>query len=67
MFRNLKNENYLKGLDEENFAERAGEYLAEINVLHPFRELRSGIRHVRRTCDFHENSPTFVRNDSTYP
>lgn len=38
LFRNLKNENYLKGLDEETFAERAGEYLAEINILHPFRE-----------------------------
>ena len=34
----LKNENYLKGLDKENLSKRLAFYLAEINVLHPFRE-----------------------------
>lgn len=38
LFENLKKENYLKGLDHNTFSERAAHYLAEINVLHPFRE-----------------------------
>jgi len=31
-------ENHLKGLDADRFAERAAHYMAELNVLHPFRE-----------------------------
>lgn len=34
----LKAEKYLKGLDIDRFAERAAHYMAELNVLHPFRE-----------------------------
>lgn len=34
----LKNENFLAGLDKENLAKRLAYYLAELNVLHPFRE-----------------------------
>ena len=34
----LKNENYLSGLDKNNFASRLAYYWSEINVLHPFRE-----------------------------
>ncbi|HGN6566091.1 TPA: Fic/DOC family protein, partial [Neisseria gonorrhoeae] len=34
----LKNENYLRVLDKDKFAERAAYYLDELNVLHPFRE-----------------------------
>lgn len=34
----LKNENYLANLDKENLAKRLSYYLAELNVLHPFRE-----------------------------
>ncbi len=34
----LKNENYLKGLDKHNLAQRLAYYLSELNVLHPFRE-----------------------------
>lgn len=34
----LKNENYLANLDKENLAKRLAYYLAELNVLHPFRE-----------------------------
>lgn len=38
LFLGLKNENYLSGQDFKEFAERAAYYMAEINVLHPFRE-----------------------------
>ena len=34
----LKNENYLKELNKENLSKRLAFYIAEINVLHPFRE-----------------------------
>ena len=34
----LKNENYLEGLSKEDLATRLAYYLAELNVLHPFRE-----------------------------
>ena len=37
-FTKLKQENYLKGLDPNNFSEKAGYYLGEINHIHPFRE-----------------------------
>lgn len=38
IFARLKQEQYLRGLPRERFAERAGSYLGEINALHPFRE-----------------------------
>lgn len=38
LFCKLKLENNLSGLSAAEFAERAAYYLAEINVLHPFRE-----------------------------
>lgn len=34
----LKEENYLIGLNKENIAKRLSYYMAELNVLHPFRE-----------------------------
>ncbi len=34
----LKQENYLNGLDKENLSKRLAYYWAELNVLHPFRE-----------------------------
>lgn len=34
----LKQENYLKGLDIKDMAKRLAYYMAELNVLHPFRE-----------------------------
>ena len=37
-FTKLKQENHLKGLDPNNFSEKAGYYLGEINHIHPFRE-----------------------------
>ncbi|MFJ6194034.1 Fic/DOC family protein [Bacillus thuringiensis] len=38
LFRQLKDENTLKGLKIDEFSNRAAHYMAEINVLHPFRE-----------------------------
>ena len=34
----LKEENYLNGLSKEQISERLAYYMAELNVLHPFRE-----------------------------
>ncbi|MBS0156799.1 MAG: Fic family protein [Nitrospira sp.] len=38
MFRELAQENYLRGLEPSAFSRRAAHYLAEMNALHPFRE-----------------------------
>ncbi len=38
LFEQLADEKYLVGLNAEAFSDRAGFYLGEINVLHPFRE-----------------------------
>lgn len=38
IFKDLKKENYLKDLNKSAFAEKAAHYMAEINILHPFRE-----------------------------
>lgn len=38
LFKELKNENYLQGLERSLFIERIAYYMAEINALHPFRE-----------------------------
>lgn len=34
----LAREDHLRGLDPDTFADRAGYYMGELNVLHPFRE-----------------------------
>ena len=34
----MKSEDFLRGLDTNAFAQRAGFYLSEINAIHPFRE-----------------------------
>jgi fido (protein-threonine AMPylation protein) len=38
IFRELAQENYLRGLEPAAFSRRAAHYLAELNALHPFRE-----------------------------
>lgn len=38
IFRQLKSENYLKGLAKDIFVKRCAYYFCEINALHPFRE-----------------------------
>lgn len=37
-FRQLKNENYLRGMNKSDFIEHVTFYMGEINALHPFRE-----------------------------
>ncbi|EJW13887.1 Fic family protein [Paenibacillus alvei] len=37
-FANLKQDKYLKGLDQDMFAKKAAAYYSDINYLHPFRE-----------------------------
>jgi cell filamentation protein len=38
LFGQLAKERHLRALDADSFSQRAGYYLGEINVLHPFRE-----------------------------
>lgn len=38
LLKELKNENYLNNYNKEQLAKRLAYYLAELNVLHPFRE-----------------------------
>ncbi|PKR83071.1 Fic/DOC family protein [Heyndrickxia camelliae] len=38
LFKQLKNEKYLSGIEFPKFIERMSYYLSEINMLHPFRE-----------------------------
>lgn len=38
LLKQLKNENYLNGLNKEKLSRRLAYYMAELNVLHPFRE-----------------------------
>ena len=38
LFEELKAESYLSGLNKEELAKRLAYYLAELNVIHPFRE-----------------------------
>ena len=38
IFKKLKSEDYLQGLNEENTASRLAYYFSETNALHPFRE-----------------------------
>ncbi len=38
LFSWLAEENYLRGLDAQQFAARAAHFLAEMNAIHPFRE-----------------------------
>ena len=38
LLNDLKEENYLRGLNKEDLTKRLAYYMAELNVLHPFRE-----------------------------
>jgi len=53
----LAAENHLKGLDADRFAERAAHYMAELNMLHPFREgngrtIREFMRQLSRNAGY---------------
>lgn len=54
---NLKLENYLINLNSRKFSERAAYYMAELNMIHPFREgngrtIREFIRCLALKCGF---------------
>lgn len=60
LFKKLKKENFLIGKNMNEFSERAAYYMAEINVLHPFREgngrsTREFIRELAYKCGFELN------------
>jgi len=38
IFRQLRNENFLRGLERDTFIDRLTYYLGEVNAVHPFRE-----------------------------
>jgi cell filamentation protein len=38
IFRQLRNEHFLRGLDRDTFIDRLTYYLGEVNAVHPFRE-----------------------------
>jgi cell filamentation protein len=38
IFKNIKSEKYLVGIDKQEFIKRMAYYMGEINALHPFRE-----------------------------
>ena len=38
LFKNLKEDEWLKGLDKVNFCKKLAEHYCEFNILHPFRE-----------------------------
>lgn len=56
----LKKENYLKGLDKKTIANKLAYYIAELNVLHPFREgngrtIREFIRQLAKHNGYYSN------------
>lgn len=57
MYNSLKEENYLKGLNVDEFCYRLAYYMSEINMIHPFREgngrtIREYIRILAKTRGF---------------
>lgn len=57
MLNKLKEENYLNGLNKQELAQKLAFYMAELNVLHPFREgngrtIREFIRQIAYKCGY---------------
>lgn len=68
LFNELKNENYLQGTSVEKFAEKASYYMAELNVLHPFRDgngraIREFIRCLALKCVYKLNWNSISKDD----
>jgi cell filamentation protein len=60
LFHKLKSENHLLGLSKKEFSGRAAFYMAELNMLHPFREgngrtIREFLRNLALNCGFNLN------------
>ena len=57
LFKELKNENFLLEMSIDQFAKRASYYMAELNILHPFRDgngraIREFIRSLALECGY---------------
>ncbi|EJW5844163.1 Fic family protein [Salmonella enterica subsp. enterica serovar Kentucky] len=66
----LARENHLRGLDPEEFSRRAGHYMGELNVLHPFREgngrtLREFVGQLAREAGYHIEWSRIERQEMT--
>lgn len=71
VFGDLKREGYLRSLDADAFSRRAGYYLGEINVLHPFREgngraQRAFFNQLAHAVGFHVQWPHVTREAMTH-
>nr|WP_173051583.1 Fic family protein [Bartonella sp. TT0105] len=66
----LAKEQYLRGLDADEFSQRAGYYMGEINALHPFREgngrtQREFIGQLAREAGYNINWDGITREEMT--
>lgn len=70
LFRQLAREDNLRGLDPEAFSARAGHYLGEVNVLHPFREgngraQRAFVNQIAHAAGYHVGWTNITREEMT--
>ncbi|MDD4937131.1 MAG: Fic family protein [Acidiphilium sp.] len=70
LFNQLAREQHLRGLDGDEFSRRAGHYLGEVNVLHPFREgngraQRAFVNQLAAAAGFHVGWERVTREDMT--
>jgi fido (protein-threonine AMPylation protein) len=70
LFGQLAREQHLRGLDADEFSRRAGHYLGEINVLHPFREgngraQRAFVNQLAHAAGFHIGWEHVTREEMT--
>lgn len=66
----LAKEQYLRGLDADEFSQRAGYYMGELNALHPFREgngrtLREFMGQLAREAGYNINWDGITREEMT--
>ena len=57
IFNKLKKDSYLRGLNTEEFSQKAAYYMSELNMIHPFREgngrsIREYIRQLALNCGY---------------
>lgn len=70
LFRQLDREQNLRGLDADQFSKRAGHYLGEVNVLHPFREgngraQRAFVNQIAQAAGYHIAWANVTRDEMT--
>lgn len=70
LFNQLAREQHLRGLDADEFSRRAGHYLGEINVLHPFREgngraQRAFVNQLAHQAGYHVDWTNVTRDEMT--